>query len=474
MPDSSTKIIGDDTVHLLTNKKITDDLLLVNNIDRTKGIKFNLNNISNGRIRIYDLPDMNTALIGENTSNTLTKKKITDDVLLLHTYDQTKKIKFDLSNQISGETRIYRFPNVNTTFVGVNTSNLLTNKTFVDDSTILQNSLDSGRKIRFDLENITPGQTRKYMLPDNNTRFIGDDTKHLLKNKTFSDDTTYIQNKNNSTKKIRFDLSSITSGQTRVYDMPNSNTKIIGNDTVDTIINKVINANNNIIENLTNKHVGLDNVENIKNNYNASGPPSAFDDKITGYTKGSLWVDDVNNKGYLCLRNTVGNPTWSKIINEEYTSSNLGNGEGLFYNINNYEFKFKSLVSGENINLSSSDNEIIINSIDTYPFLLCATVIGTRSFNYSYVLFFPWTKSYNFNKGKLDFYVNIVDAGIDIRAFNPDEKSVLGKHTTITTSGLYSFPIAIPSTDTIIEIQIKKNGIGEHPEIKSIVLIFSK
>lgn len=48
------------------------------------------------------------------------------------------------------------------------------------------------------------------------------------------------------------------------------------------------------------------------------------------------------------------------------TVENLGNGEGLFYTKENNVLYFKSIVAGDNITVSSNNNEITINSAETF------------------------------------------------------------------------------------------------------------
>jgi len=48
------------------------------------------------------------------------------------------------------------------------------------------------------------------------------------------------------------------------------------------------------------------------------------------------------------------------------TVENLGNGQGLFYTKENNVLYFKSIVAGDNITLSASNNEITISSAETF------------------------------------------------------------------------------------------------------------
>jgi len=61
-----------------------------------------------------------------------------------------------------------------------------------------------------------------------------------LSNKTLVDATTLIQDDVDPTKLFKFQASSITTGTTREYTVPNANTTLVGRDTTDTLTNKTI------------------------------------------------------------------------------------------------------------------------------------------------------------------------------------------------------------------------------------------
>jgi hypothetical protein len=61
-----------------------------------------------------------------------------------------------------------------------------------------------------------------------------------LNNKSFVDNTTYIVDDSDATKKIKFQASGITTGNTRTLTSPDANTTIVGTDVAQTLTNKTI------------------------------------------------------------------------------------------------------------------------------------------------------------------------------------------------------------------------------------------
>jgi hypothetical protein len=52
----------------------------------------------------------------------------------------------------------------------------------------------------------------------------------------------------------------------------------------------------------------------VKNNFTASGLPTANDDSGDGYAKGSIWIYD--EEAYICVDATEGSAIWKGITNE--------------------------------------------------------------------------------------------------------------------------------------------------------------
>ena len=61
---------------------------------------------------------------------------------------------------------------------------------------------------------------------------------------------------------------------------------------------------------VTKAQVGLAEVQNLKVNLVATVPPTATDDSSAGYAVGSVWVDTVASRTYMCAKASVGAAVW--------------------------------------------------------------------------------------------------------------------------------------------------------------------
>ena len=50
-----------------------------------------------------------------------------------------------------------------------------------------------------------------------------------------------------------------------------------------------------------------------RNNFVAAVGPAVTDDRSSGYTIGSLWIDIVADDAYICCDSTLANAVWKKI-----------------------------------------------------------------------------------------------------------------------------------------------------------------
>lgn len=116
-----------------------------------------------------------------------------------------------------------------------------------DANTLIKNSTDATKVAKFSAASITTGTTRTYTLPDANTTVVGTDTTQTLTNKTLTtptitvnDSALTIQDNADTTKKAVFQLSGITTATTRTLTVPDANTTIVGTDATQTLTNKTL------------------------------------------------------------------------------------------------------------------------------------------------------------------------------------------------------------------------------------------
>lgn len=156
LPAGTYNIVGDNVTQTLTNKTIDNTVILTvksasftlqDSSDPTKQVKFNLSSLTTATTRTYQVPNANTTLVGINTADTLSNKTLDNttsltakaaNVTLQDASDTTKQAKFDISALTTATTRTYSMPNASTTLVGANTADTLSNKTFDSASNTLK------------------------------------------------------------------------------------------------------------------------------------------------------------------------------------------------------------------------------------------------------------------------------------------------------------------------------------------------
>src|SRR5688572_16887100 len=140
-------------------------------------------------------------------------------------------------------------PNINFTGAGVSCSNdgaedritcTITGTgggAVLDGDFVIQNTTDNTKEVVFDLSGVTTGQTRVLIVPDASMTLVGTTLAQTLSNKTLGNTTVLtikdgsltLQNTAETTKQAIFDLSGITAGQTRSVVIPDAtSTAVIG------------------------------------------------------------------------------------------------------------------------------------------------------------------------------------------------------------------------------------------------------
>jgi hypothetical protein len=230
------------SVDTLTNKSLVDSSnYFINNADNTKKIQFQLNGLTTATTRVVSFPDADLTIVGTATTQTLSNKSLVDNsTFVISNADNSKKITFDVSAITTATTRSIAFPDSNTTILGTNSTQTVSNKSLIDSSTTIINQVDLTKAAKFDTSQITTSTTRTLTLPDTSITLAGRSNTETLQNKSLESSTTFITDNSDSTKKLTFNVAGITTGTTRTVTLPDANFTAVGTTTSQTITNKDI------------------------------------------------------------------------------------------------------------------------------------------------------------------------------------------------------------------------------------------
>lgn len=281
IPDADITMVGIDTTQTITNKTLsnpiistitntgtltlptsTDTLVARNTTDtftnKTLSSPIISTIVNTGTLT---LPTSTDTLMGRDTTDTLNNKTLVDlTTFFVDDNDQTKKLQLQLSAVSTGNTRVLTIPDQNTTIAGTDATQTFTNKTINADNNTITNITNSQIKsgAGIDVLKIADGSvsnTSFEYLSGLSSGAIGTSDSQTLTNKTLTDTSTYLQNNSDNTKKAQFNLSSITSGTTRTFTLPDKTTELSGTDTTQTFTNKTFDATTNTITNISNTSI---------------------------------------------------------------------------------------------------------------------------------------------------------------------------------------------------------------------------
>lgn len=177
-----------------------------------------------------------------------------------------------------------------------------------------------------------------------------------------------------------------------------------------TILDNII-TSHSIVEQFKTTADPISNLESTTN-------PTTNDDISLGYGPGSIWINKNTSNIFTCVDGTLNNAVWKE------------NSQSKIVNL---PFRFK--------------------------------VQHTR---YMVIGEFIWSPTFNNNNGVLTFYSIYTDRELDIRIWDVINNALLGANS-FTTNGIQNIPFTNPLSDTIIQVQARKDlPNGTDPEIRAL------
>jgi hypothetical protein len=208
----------------------------------------------------------------------------------------------------------------------------------VDNNFAIRDNADATRKFRFEVSTVTPGQTRVLTVPDANTTIVGTDTTQTLTNKTL-------------TLPVIAQISN-----TGTLTLPTSNDTLVGRATTDTLTNKTLTAP--VIATIVN--VGTRTL------------PSSTDTLV-----GRATTDTLTNKTISGASNTLTNIANGSLTNSSVTigSTNLSLG-GTLTTLSGVTISGSSNTISNIANASLVNSSVTIGSTNVALGATAATVTG--------------------------------------------------------------------------------------------------
>jgi len=143
----------------------------------------------------------------------------------------------------AGALTIPDFAGVADSFAFITLAQTLNNKSLVDSTTYFVDNGDNTKKMQFQVSGVTAGQTRVMTVPDYNGTLATLAGTETLTNKSLSDSTTTFVDEGDPTKAMKFQVSGITAGQTRTLTVPDFDGTLATLAGTETLTNKTLSGN---------------------------------------------------------------------------------------------------------------------------------------------------------------------------------------------------------------------------------------
>ncbi|MFA7325874.1 MAG: hypothetical protein WC121_04360 [Candidatus Kapaibacterium sp.] len=175
---------------------------VVTSINSSTG-EINAEKIADGSVSNTEyqfLDGATSTLVGVSDPQTLSSKTIDADNNTISNIDNSDikaAASIDASKIADGSVSNSEFQllsGVTSAVVGVSDTQTMTNKTLTDASSFMQDNSDNSKKIQFELSGISTSTTRTITVPDVNTTIVGTDATQTLTNKSIDAASNTITN----------------------------------------------------------------------------------------------------------------------------------------------------------------------------------------------------------------------------------------------------------------------------------------
>ena len=245
-------LVGTTNAQTLTNKNITDTgSNVTSNGLRSTTTTVNVSSAVAPSVGQILTANSGTAATWQNpivtasSSNSFSNKSLIDaSTFIIDDVDATKKLRFECSPISTGQTRTVSMINENLTLVGTTNAQTLTNKNITDTgSNVTSNGLRSttttvnvssaGAPAVGQILTATSSSAATWQAP-----VVSASSSNIFTNKSLIDASTYIIDDVDASKRLRFECSPISTGQTRVISMINEDLTLVGVLNAQTLSNK--------------------------------------------------------------------------------------------------------------------------------------------------------------------------------------------------------------------------------------------